>query len=134
MSTSALQVGRWILIGAFLVSGISHVVVPVTFLELMPPFLPEPISLIIISGLAEIVAAVGLLFKIQFAPLFTFLVLLAVWPANWWLAIDLSLQGETLAAAFAWLRLPLQIPLFIFALKSPVKWYFFPNKQPGVIN
>lgn len=134
MSASAYKVGRWIVIIAFLVSGITHLVAPESFLPLMPPVLPEPIALIVISGFAEIIAAVGLIFKVQFAPQFTFLVLLAVWPANWWLAIELTSTGEVLAAVFAWLRLPLQIPLFLFALRSPVSWYFIPKRDSGAIN
>lgn len=87
---------------------------------LMPPWLPEPILLIYLSGIAELIAAIGLLLRQRWAPIFTVLVLFAVWPANWWFAIDALSSNPDIALA-AWLRLPLQIPLIWWALRSPVK-------------
>lgn len=115
-----LPVGSWIVVTLFSLSGVLHLVNPEGFLWLMPPWLPEPILLIYLSGLAELVAAAGLLLKQRWAPMFTVLVLLAVWPANWWFAIDALSTNPDLAFA-AWLRLPLQLPLLWFAYKSPVK-------------
>lgn len=85
----------------------------------MPPWLAFQTELIIVSGIAELVAVVGLLLKLRWAPVFTALVLLGVWPANWWFAIDSLGSGDVWLAVAAWLRLPLQIPLIIWALKSP---------------
>lgn len=115
-----LPVGSWIVVILFSLSGILHLVNPAGFLWLMPPWLPEPILLIYLSGVAELVAAAGLLLKQRWAPIFTVLVLLGVWPANWWFAIDSLTTNPDLALA-AWLRLPLQLPLLWFAYKSPVK-------------
>lgn len=115
-----LPVGSWIVVTLFSLSGVLHLMNPEGFLWLMPPWLPEPILLIYLSGLAELVAAAGLLLKQRWAPMFTVLVLLAVWPANWWFAIDALSTNPDLALA-AWLRLPLQLPLLWFAYKSPVK-------------
>ena len=115
-----LPVGSWIVVTLFSLSGVLHLVNPEGFLWLMPPWLPEPILLIYLSGLAELVAAAGLILKQRWAPMFTVLVLLAVWPANWWFAIDALSTNPDLAFA-AWLRLPLQLPLLWFAYKSPVK-------------
>ena len=114
------SVGSWVVISAFLASGIFHLVNPSGFLFLLPDWAPEPILLIYLSGVAEIIAAVGLLLRQTWAPIFTALVLLAVWPANWWFAIDALSTNPDIALA-AWLRLPLQIPLIWFALKSPVR-------------
>ena len=115
------EVGSRIIIVAFLVSGVAHLIAPEVFLPLMPDFLPLQLELIYLSGIAEIVAAVGLIAKLRWAPIFTALVLLAVWPANWWAAIDATAQGDTLTAIFGWLRLPLQLPLIYWALKAPVR-------------
>lgn len=76
--------------------------------------------MIYLSGVAELAAALGLLLKLRWAPIFTALTLVAVWPANWWFAFD-SLGGDLGLAVAAWLRLPLQIPLIVRALRSPVK-------------
>ena len=116
----ALPVGSWIVVILFTLSGVLHLVNPGAFLWLMPPWLPEPILLIYLSGIAELLAAAGLLLKQRWAPIFTVLVLLAVWPANWWFAFDVLTSNPDLALT-AWLRLPLQLPLLWFAYKSPVK-------------
>lgn len=114
------SVGSWVVISAFLFSGVFHLINPAGFMFLMPPWLPEPILLIYLSGVAELIAAIGLLLRQKWAPVFTVLVLLAVWPANWWFAIDAITTNPDIALV-AWLRLPLQIPLIWWALRSPVK-------------
>jgi uncharacterized membrane protein len=114
------SVGSWVVITAFLLSGTLHLVNPSGFIFLMPPWLPEPILLIYLSGIAELLAAIGLLLRMKWAPFFTVLVLLAVWPANWWFAID-ALTSNPDIALIAWLRLPLQLPLIWWAIRSPIK-------------
>lgn len=104
----------------FLASGALHLLNPAAFLWLMPAWTPEPIFLIYLSGIAELIAAIGLLLKQRWAPMLTVLTLLAVWPANWWFAID-SLTSNPEIALVAWLRLPLQLPLIWWAWKAPVK-------------
>lgn len=115
------SVGSWVVIAAFGASGVGHLVNPSAFVWLMPPWLPWHIELIYLSGVAELLAAAGLLARWRYAPGFTVAVLLAVWPANWWFAIDSLSQGELLTSTIAWLRLPLQIPLIWWAWRSPVK-------------
>jgi uncharacterized membrane protein len=75
---------------------------------------------IYLSGVAELIAAIGLLLRQSWAPIFTVLVLLAIWPANWWFAIDALITNPDIAL-IAWLRLPLQLPLIWWAWRSPVK-------------
>jgi uncharacterized membrane protein len=120
------QVGSKVVIGAFLVSGTLHLIAPTQFLPLLPDWTPYPLALVYISGIAELVAAIGLIAKLRWAPVFTALVLLAVWPANWWAAIEATSNGEIAIAVIAWLRLPLQLLLIYWALKSPVR-----PSQPG---
>jgi uncharacterized membrane protein len=109
-----------VLVALFSLSGLLHLINPSGFLWLMPPWLPEPMLLIFLSGVAELAAAIGLVLKLRWAPMLTAITLLAVWPANWWFAFD-SLNGDLLLAVAAWVRLPLQIPLILWALRSPVK-------------
>jgi uncharacterized membrane protein len=87
----------------------------------MPDWTPFVAELIIISGVAELIAALGLVFRLRWAPIFTTLVLLGVWPANWWFAFDVLGQGDLWLAIAAWARLPLQIPLIVWALRSETK-------------
>ena len=115
------RIGTWIVIALFTASGILHLVNPSAFLWLMPEWTPFVTELIIISGVAELIAALGLVFKLRWAPIFTTLVLLGVWPANWWFAFDVLGQGDLWLAIAAWARLPLQIPLIVWALRSETK-------------
>jgi len=115
------QVGFKVVIGAFLVSGTFHLIAPAQFMPLLPDWTPYPLVLVYLSGIAELLAAIGLIAKLRWAPIFTGLVLLAVWPANWWVAIEATNNAEIATAVIAWLRLPLQLPLIYWALKSPVK-------------
>lgn len=117
---ASLPIGSWVIVFAFTASGILHLVNPAAFLWLMPPFLPYPIELVVISGIAELLSAGLIVLKHRLAPALTFAVLLAVWPANWWYAID-SLTTNPEMALAAWIRLPFQIPLLWWALRTPVK-------------
>ena len=113
------RIGALIVAALFLASGVLHLVNPAAFVWLMPLWLPLQTELIVISGVMELAAAIGLIFKQRWAPLLTVLTLLAVWPANWWFAID-SLTSNPNIALIAWLRLPLQLPLLWWAWKAPV--------------
>ena len=117
---AGLPIGSWIIVFAFTASGILHLVNPNAFLWLMPPFLPFPIELIVISGVAELAAALLILMKHRFAPALTIAVLLAVWPANWWYAIDTLSSNPDMALA-AWIRLPFQLVFIWWAYKTPVR-------------
>jgi uncharacterized membrane protein len=113
------RVGALVVAALFLASGVLHLVNPGAFLWLMPPWLPLKTELIVISGVMELAAAIGLILKQRWAPMLTVITLLAVWPANWWFAID-SLSSNPDIALIAWLRLPLQLPLLYWAWKAPV--------------
>jgi uncharacterized membrane protein len=115
-----LRIGALVVAALFLASGVLHLVNPSAFLWLMPPWLPLKTELIVISGVMELASAIGLIFKLRWAPLLTVLTLLAVWPANWWFAID-SLTSNPEIALIAWLRLPLQLPLLYWAYKAEVR-------------
>jgi uncharacterized membrane protein len=115
-----LRIGALVVAALFLASGVLHLVNPSAFLWLMPPWLPLKTELIVISGVMELASAIGLIFKLRWAPLLTVLTLLAVWPANWWFAID-SLTSNPEIALIAWLRLPLQLPLLYWAYRAEVR-------------
>jgi uncharacterized membrane protein len=106
-----------IIIAIFTLSGLLHLFNPQAFLWLMPPWLPEPIFLIYLSGVFELVCAAGLLAKQRWAGWLSALTLLAIWPANIWFAFDVFNTGNWMLIAAAWLRLPLQIPLIYYSVK-----------------
>jgi len=117
-----LPIGSKILVFIFLLSGTFHLVNPGVFEALIPPFLGNESLWILVSGITEIIAAVGILTKQKWAPKFTALVLLIIWVGNWWYAIDVTfnLESSWFLIIGSWLRLPLQLPLIQWALRTPV--------------
>jgi uncharacterized membrane protein len=87
----------------------------------MPPELPQPITLIYLSGLVELGCAIGLLMKKKWAGWLSAATLLAIWPANIWFAFSVIPQGSLALIVAAWLRLPLQIPLIYYSIKFAKK-------------
>ncbi len=103
---------------AFLASGTVHLVRPSVFRPLVPPALPAKDELILVTGVAELACAIGLGRGARWAPAASVATLLAVWPGNWWMAIELQRQPTSppMLRAAAWLRVPLQIPMILAAL------------------
>ena len=102
----------------YVLAGIMHFVKPGYYRPMMPPFIPAPALMIVLSGVAEI--GLGLaLFSAELRSLAAWGVialLAAVWPAN----IHMALHPESfpkMKPALLWLRVPLQIPLFLWAYR-----------------
>jgi len=108
------------LAGLFAVSGVLHFVRPDLYAAIVPRALPEPMTLVHLSGLAELVCAAGLLVRAGWAGPASALLLLAIWPANLQHALDTTADPTASgnALAVAWLRLPLQVPLIWAALQA----------------
>ena len=105
---------------AFILTGVSHFVIPGKFMEMMPSFLPAPVFLIYLSGVLEILGGIGLLMSStkHLAALGLILLLLAVFPANIYVALEnVQLGGFMNYAIYQWLRLPMQ-----FVLMAWVWW------------
>ena len=95
--------------------GIKHFTDPNWFMPIMPPFLPFHIELIYVSGGFEILFGLMLIFeRTRFiAGWGLILLLIAVYPANLYLAFNTDVQKEMNISSFlaSWIRLPLQ---FVF--------------------
>ena len=99
---------------AFVLTGVSHFLMPGKFMEMMPPFLPAPLFLIYLSGVFEILGGIGLLISgtKRLAAIGLILLLLAVFPANIYVALNnVQLGGFMNYAVYQWLRLPMQLVL-----------------------
>ncbi len=112
--------GRCLLAFFFIVAGSLHFIFPEPYIRIIPPSLPMPRLLVLISGIAEVLGGVGLLIpQFQRAAAYgLILLLLAVFPANIYMAIaHVEFPGLLGAPWVQWLRLPLQIPLIWWVLQ-----------------
>ncbi|MCW2846758.1 MAG: rane protein [Marmoricola sp.] len=109
-----------VLAGAFVASGVVHLVRPETFEPTMPKVVPAHREVILVSGVVELVCAAGLLHPAtrKAAGWASLLVLLGVYPANFKMTGDaLKSDNRTFQAATI-ARLPLQLPLIRAALRA----------------
>ena len=51
---------RWFLVLAYLAAGVLHIAAPEPFLGIMPSVVPLPETVIFLTGVAEILGAIGL--------------------------------------------------------------------------
>jgi uncharacterized membrane protein len=117
----------------YVVAGALHFVAPTVYEQVVPPGFPRPLGLVYLSGVAEVVLGLGVLFeRTRRASAWGLVALLvAVFPANVYAATadDLDLQGvpERLRDppdAVLWARLPLQAVLVAWAW-----WYTDPAPE-----
>jgi uncharacterized membrane protein len=99
----------------FVVAGLMHFVIPDRYTGIMPPWIPYPLQMVYVSGVAEMLGGIGLLVPAvrRAAGVGLIILLIAVFPANVQMLADAVQSGSSLAySALLFLRLPLQ-PLFI---------------------
>lgn len=106
-----------ILLGA----GILHFVREKSFRRTIPKMIPFKKAIVLVTGVFEIVFSMLLWVKKGQAITSKFLALfmIAVFPANIYMAIKKIsiIPGKEMSPIILWLRLPLQIPLIVGALK-----------------
>nr|WP_294894964.1 MauE/DoxX family redox-associated membrane protein [uncultured Pedobacter sp.] len=98
----------------YILAGINHLVNPDFYLKIMPPYLPFPLALVYLSGLAEITSGALLIPKKtrKIGAWCIIVLLVAVFPANIQMSIDQFNVGGWLFY-FSLIRLPFQF-LFIY--------------------
>ena len=111
-----LRILRGVLAFTLASIGVLHFVVPEPFMLLMPDYLPWHRELVLISGLFEILGAIGVLIPTTRAAAGWGLIALmvCVFPANLWQATEgIDLPGLAIPAWTRWFRLALQ-PVLIY--------------------
>ncbi|GAB3728601.1 DoxX family protein [Hymenobacter agri] len=108
---------RYALALLFVGAGVLHFLRPATYLAIMPAQLPQPLLLVYLSGVCEVLGGLGLLWsrsrRLAGWGLLTLLV--AVFPANIYMA--LIHEQLHIPSWVAWGRLPLQLPLLWWVWK-----------------
>lgn len=117
-STQRVAVGLATLLGG---SGVLHFAAPKPYDSIVPPALPGSArTWTYLSGVAELVVAFALAvprFR-RLGGLLAALLFIAVFPANVQMAIDHQRSGKPLPVRLiAFGRLPLQVPLVLWALR-----------------
>ena len=112
-----LLVSRAVLSLLFVLAGLNHFRSPALYAQIVPPYLPFPLALIYLSGLAEVAGGLGVAIpKTRRAAGWGLLaLLLAVFPANVYMATDQVVpDGYQIPALLLWARLPLQFVLMLW--------------------
>jgi uncharacterized membrane protein len=118
----------WVMSAAYCFAGFNHLMNPEFYLAIMPPGLPSPEWLNLVSGLFEIVLGVYVLEPRTriLAAWGLVALLIAVFPANLYVALEnvgREGPGSGLGAA-NWIRLPFQALFVVWAW-----WYTVPDAE-----
>ena len=108
---SKKDIARLVLALMFAIVGTLHFIYTKRFIQIVPPFIPQPAAIVYISGFFEILGAIGLLISRyqQQAAFGLVLLLIAVLPANIYMAIkNIQLGGIMNNQILQWLRIPFQ--------------------------
>ena len=102
---------RFLLSLTFVLAGVMHFRAAPTYLKVMPPYLPFPLALVYLSGIAEIAGGLGVLppQTRKLAGIGLIALLVAVFPANLQMALTGTQHlGIDVPRWVWWARLPFQ--------------------------
>ena len=117
-------VSRYLFAMIFVGGGFLHFVIPDVYMKIMPPYLPWHLTLVYLSGVAEILLGAMLMFSDlqRLAGWGLILLLIAIFPANIFLYQHPDLTPDV-SPLLHLLRLPLQGVLILWAY-----WYTRPDR------
>ncbi len=112
------KISLYLMAALYIGAGIMHFIKPPMYERIMPPYLPWHSTLVLLSGICEVLLGVLLLFPStrRVAAWGIIALLVAVFPANIQMAINYYQQQHALLW-IALLRLPLQLVLIRWAYK-----------------
>ncbi|QIP17183.1 DoxX family protein [Spirosoma aureum] len=92
----------------YIAAGLNHFINPKTYLSIMPPYIPAHSMLVMLSGVAEVLLGIGLLFPAtrSLSAWGLILLLIAVFPANVYMAT--ASRFRKFPVWLRWARLPIQ--------------------------
>ena len=104
------RISLYAIAALFIGAGIAHFTHEAFFVRIVPPALPNPRFLVQMSGVAEIVGGIGILVPAvrRTAGLGLIALLVAVFPANLYMALEPERFSDIASPAGLYLRLPLQ--------------------------
>jgi uncharacterized membrane protein len=105
----------------FVLAGALHFIAPAPYLAIMPSSVPLPAAMIALSGIAEIVGGLGVLFRStrRAAGVWLIALLIAVFPANVYaISTGMVIADNAVPAWMLWARLPLQLVLIFWVWRA----------------
>jgi uncharacterized membrane protein len=123
MASGSLTRSQLLLAVLFATTGVGHFIIPDFFVQIVPSSLPSPELLVAVSGVAEILGALGVLVPTtrRAAGWGLIALLFAVFPANvnmLWMAMRHGASPAYLTGL--WLRLPLQGVLIWWVYRATI--------------
>lgn len=117
------KISLYLMILFYAGAGINHFVRPAFYLQIMPPWLPWHSELVFVSGVAEVLCALLLLFSKtrRFGAWAVIALLVAVVPANVQMLLNYKAENNP-QTWIAVLRLPIQLLLI---------WWAYGFTKPG---
>lgn len=119
-----LPLSRILIAAIFIGAGILHLVRPGSFVTMVPPWLPAPLLLVVVSGVCEMLGGVGVLVPATRVAAGWGLIalLVAVLPAN----VQMLIAARAAGASRGWqatllVRLPLQLVLMWWVHRAAVR-------------
>jgi uncharacterized membrane protein len=110
--------------GIFCVGGVMHFVAPNAYVRIVPPWLPAPMMLVLVSGVAELLGGLGVLIPATRVAAGWGLIalLVAIFPANVYMLQAAHEAGASrLWQSMLVLRLPLQPVLIYWIWRAAVR-------------
>jgi uncharacterized membrane protein len=97
----------------FIAAGVVHFIRPAMYEQIVPPQFGHAPELVAISGIAEILGGLGLIIPRtrRAAGVGLIALLIAVWPANIYMAIEADRFAAAAPAWGLWVRVPLQVAM-----------------------
>lgn len=115
------RAARWGMALAMVFAGVSHLLMPVPFVQHLPVWVPLREVLVAASGVVEIMLGGWLLYPAAHRLLAGRVLaayLLAIWPANIYVAVaGIDVEGQP-GGAYPWIRIPLQVLFIAWVLWS----------------
>jgi uncharacterized membrane protein len=115
------RIGLTVVFIWFFIGGLAHFLASDQEAKIIPPYIPWPNEVVFISGVFELLGALGLLWRVtrKFAGLGLFMLTIAVTPAHIYMLQQA--QQFPIPLWLLWLRLPLQVGLLYLIWSSTVQ-------------